>query len=100
MRDGLRAYTVQKGESGVVVELSDVVPALLVVNVYRSERAGRELSVRLGLGLLLPPLERAQHLPPIRLFNRVCMYALDAEVEVCPWSAVHRLVDGRLGAAW
>ena len=43
MRDGLRAYTVQKGESGVVVELSDVVPALRVVNAYRSERADREL---------------------------------------------------------
>lgn len=47
VRDGLRAYTVQKGESGVVVELSDAVPALRIVNVYRSVRraraAGREL---------------------------------------------------------
>ena len=43
VRDGLRAYTVQKGESGVVVELSDAVPALRIVNVYRSVRADREL---------------------------------------------------------
>ena len=31
------------GESGIVVELSDVVPALRIVNVYRSERVDREL---------------------------------------------------------
>ena len=29
--------------SGIVVELSDVVPALRIVNVYRSERVDREL---------------------------------------------------------
>ena len=33
------------GESGVVVELSDAVPAVRIVNVYRSERADRELPV-------------------------------------------------------
>ncbi|KAH8050937.1 ribonuclease H protein [Aureococcus anophagefferens] len=39
VRDDLRAYALQRGESGVVVELSDVVPAVHIVG--RSERADR-----------------------------------------------------------
>ncbi|KAH8060847.1 ribonuclease H protein [Aureococcus anophagefferens] len=45
VRSELRAYTLEKGESGVVVELSDAVPAVHIANVYRSERADRELPV-------------------------------------------------------
>ncbi|EGB06345.1 hypothetical protein AURANDRAFT_65743 [Aureococcus anophagefferens] len=45
VRSELRACTLEKGESGVVVELPDAVPAVHIANVYRSERADRELPV-------------------------------------------------------
>ncbi|KAH8048763.1 ribonuclease H protein [Aureococcus anophagefferens] len=38
VRSELRAYALEKGESGVVVELADAVPAVHIANVYRSER--------------------------------------------------------------